>query len=90
MAKLSARGRKELVRVVLERPLAREDDDLIDYEREERALMSDGKILCRRVVRFREGSRRHDYGWNVRGALKAGVNPDEWKLGYLKRGWRIV
>lgn len=109
MAKLSARGRKELVRVAKEAsvPLkvshllcdgggcpdcggTGEVKSLISWESVTLALMTDRKVLRKRVVVFREDNRRHDYGWTVDGAIKEGVTPDKFKAVFLKAGYTEV
>ncbi len=60
-------------------------ESLTSWEREERALMSDGKILSKRTCLFDHG--RHDYGWTVRATVKAGVTPEVWRETHLRAGW---
>ena len=79
MAKLKARGRTEIWKV------GKENDspvsDLIVWERTELALMSDGRILKREVVKFKPGPydkgvpQKHDYGWKEYRRLKAEGSP---------------
>ena len=57
------------------------------WERTTRRLMSDGTVLERRDVRFRPDhydpqGRHHSYGWKVKGQLKAGVTPEDWRAIY--------
>jgi hypothetical protein len=54
---------------------------LTTWERTTRRLMSDGKILEKRDVRFQPDwldtdGRRHSYGWKVHGTIKAGVTTE--------------
>lgn len=66
MAKLSARGQKEIARFAREKVL--NFDRVIDWERETVAIMDSGKVLVKRDVRFvglAEGPRRHSYGWKT-------------------------
>lgn len=88
MAKLSSRGRTclaEAVREYTEDQLqARHDKfwndgkpSLTNWERTTKRLMSDGKVLEKRDVRFRpdqfdRSGRHHSYGWKVAAKLKAG------------------
>lgn len=79
MARLSARGRDELVRLEREHDVL--DSELIDWERDTIALMSDGKIMRKRDVRFKASTyspaKKHSYGWKVLAKLKAGLDPVE-------------
>ena len=88
MAKLNARGRTclaEVSREYTEEQLQRQHDkfwndgkpSLTFWERCTKRLMSDGKVLEKRDVRFRpdwmdKAGRRHSYGWKVAAKLKAG------------------
>jgi len=64
MAKLGARGRKELVRMVLETEV-NDPSRLSDWERTTVALMSDGQVLRKLDVRFKSDGQKHSYGWTV-------------------------
>lgn len=93
MAKLSARGRKELYRVSLE-AVVTDPDRLVTWERTTKALMSDNKVLEKRDVRFKPDSihpegQRHSYGWTVRGKLKAGFAPEVWRDRHVEKGWQL-
>lgn len=76
MAKLKARGRKELVRVT--RITIPDEGGLTDWTRKTYALMSDGVFLEKLDVRFKpsefkpEGE-KHSYGWKVGGKSKKTV-----------------
>ena len=92
MAKLNARGRTclaEVSREYTEEQLQRQHDkytdsyggergpSLTNWERATKRLMSDGKVLEKRDVRFRpdwldKAGRRHSYGWKVAAKLKPG------------------
>lgn len=67
MAKLSARGRKEIVR--LTRETATPDGELTTWHRSTIAIMDDGSLLRKEDARFRPhewdppGGRLHSYGW---------------------------
>jgi hypothetical protein len=65
MAKLSARGRTEVARLVKELPA----DETCSWRRKTFALMSDGVVLEKLDVEFRlrayAPTRRHSYGWKV-------------------------
>jgi hypothetical protein len=83
MAKLKARGRQEIARLI--KTEAMPDDKLASEVQSQVALMSDGNILSRRVIRWRPGSSNlnyggkptHDYGWKVKGKIRAGLTPED-------------
>lgn len=85
MAKLSARGRKEVFRVVRERE--RTDSDLINWERMTYALMSDNSILEKRDVRFSSDNRKHSYGWKKAGKLREGSTPEKLLASLQAKGY---
>jgi hypothetical protein len=91
MAKLKARGRTEIARLVLEQdtPLS----ELVSSEKIQVALMSDGNVLDRRVVRWRKqdtySSGPHDYGWKVKGKIKTGLTPEDFIRIYQKKGFTL-
>ena len=82
MAKLSAGGRSELLRVSKE--VTTPDDESIDWRRTSRVWTSDGKVLEKSDVNFKawgEGkARKHSYGWKVVGTIKADLLSDPIKL----------
>lgn len=93
MAKLKAYGRTELFKVEKEREVT--NSDLITWEKVSYALMSDGKVLERRVVLFKPSSyepkgRRHDYGWKEHGRLKAEGDPNVYLESLKKKGYTLV
>jgi len=94
MAKLSARGRTELVRLSKEYTAEQIADRLLktepltDWERVTVALMSDGKILSKRDVRFKSDGRKHSYGWTVKAKVKADVTPERFRAAYERAGYR--
>jgi len=66
--------------------VAGSNPSLTVWERVIRRLMSDGKVLEKRDVRFRPtpgctwedpNGRRYSYGWKVHGTLKAGLTVDD-------------
>lgn len=103
MAKLSARGRTIVVSVTRERTadtLQRLHDRafpagdafhgpaLTTYERSTRRVMSDGTVLEKRDVIFRQSEherepQRHTYTWKVHGKLKPGVTAADFTRIYL-------
>lgn len=67
MAKLSARGCKEVARWSKEGDLTPEQSETCSWECQEYVLRSDNKLLSKRTVIFREGNQRHTWGWTVAG-----------------------
>ncbi len=59
MAKLSAHG-EELLRFSKEKEVS--DDPIADWRKTTYILMSDGVIMWKHQVRFKDGQ-KHDYGW---------------------------
>jgi hypothetical protein len=91
MAKLSAHGRKELYRMVVERETP--DSALFSWERRTRVLMSDGKVLEKCDCRFRDsvyGDHKYSYGWRVAAKLKEGCTPIRWAANCVLHGWKKV
>lgn len=79
MAKLSARGRTELVRVKKQFTYTSSlDGEEVTYT-EKRALMSDYTILS-----------TTGGGWKVRGKLKKNVKPEMWRDKMLESGWEVT
>jgi hypothetical protein len=94
MAKLSARGRKELLRIERERdvPAIRQDgtESLTTWERTTRVVMSDGKVLEKFDVRFKPDNYRpngefYSYGWKVAGKAKPGKTAADVVAAYMLR-----
>jgi hypothetical protein len=90
MAKLKARGRQEIVRLTKEMDLP--NDDMLSHAKIQVALMSDGNILKRRVVTWRDrgpysNQGTHDYGWKVAGKIKAGLTPENFVEIYGRSGY---
>ena len=81
MAKLSARGRTELIRITF--PKRETDSEYTMFEQFHYALMSDRRILRREVVWFKPGPydhgkpQRHDYGWKQWKRYKPNVDLKE-------------
>jgi len=94
MAKLSAGGRTEVVRMVRENPNPTYSD-LITWEKVTVALMSDRKILVKRDVRFKSAGswdtrNFHSYGWKVKATIHS-LEPatvENWKNCYVKQGFK--
>lgn len=94
MAKLSARGRIELVRMSKETTTFPEDRDII-WEKITLTLMSDNKVLEKRDVRFTPdqydpSGRFHTWGWKVLGKVKEGVDKQRFIECYGKKGYVVV
>ena len=88
MAKLKARGRKEIFRVT--KTKQRPDDRQISHERIQVALMTDNNFLKRRVIYWRPEANvgsQHDYGWKVTGKIKAGLTAEAALKIYLDAGY---
>jgi hypothetical protein len=85
MAKLSARNRKEVVRLDRARDVSHDELvlwPLVLWRRSTVALMSDGTVLEKKDVRFRPsqfetGPRAHSYGWKVVGKAKAELTAEQ-------------
>lgn len=90
MAKLNARGRQELARVEKEFNPSEDVDPTCCWERRTYALMSDGKVLRKIDVRWRNDNRLHSYGWHIKGNIKAGVDVTQWLTSYENIGFRKV
>jgi len=98
MAKLKARGRKEIFRVlktVVPDPGSPRSGE-IEEVRHYRAFTTDGNVLERMVIYYtREetrknyGKRLHDYGWKVKGRARAGKTLEELLKSYLEKGWEL-
>lgn len=93
MAKLSARGRKEIARVSRESIVS--DSVFVTWRRVTRALMSDNTILEKLDVRFaptqyHPDGELHSYGWKVAGKLKADIDPAKLLEKYIAAGYKHV
>jgi hypothetical protein len=93
MAKLSARGRKEVYRLVKMQP----DDENTTNNRTYRALMSDKTVLYKETFEWKigsagassyGGSNHHSFGWKRLGKLKKGITSEQWLESRLAGGWR--
>jgi len=95
MAKLSANG-TVLVKVSRERNVAPERVGGIFWEREERAYMSNGRVLEKRSVRFEPGPfdngkpQFHTWGWKWRTRVRPGITPDQLAEYFSGRGWKVT
>lgn len=95
MAKLSARGRKELAR--LEKEDNTNDGD-VDWRRKTLAFMDDGRILQKYDVRFTatqySKAHKHSYGWKEYLKLKKDKDPYEAFPNIIKnfesKGWKVM
>lgn len=88
MAKLSARGRTEVARFSKEKTVT-DPDRYVDWERITYALMSDGHLLKKRDVQFKEAgimpAYKHNYGWKDEGKVKA--SPEKVREFFLAKGY---
>lgn len=95
MAKLSAMGRKELLRMARERTLEGEvgDPNPVVWERMTYAAMSTGAILSKRQLRWSDGM-KHDYGWklscNGTQAKKRGLTLEKVRANLAAKGYAEV
>lgn len=89
MAKLSAYGRTQVASAVKESDLTPEDEYSAVWRKHERRLMSDGKVLEKITVKWRDG-RRHDWGWKQSGALKATATAESWAKFHRKAGYAVT
>lgn len=92
MAKLSAHG-QELARASFERETPPHETG-VSWERVERTLHSDMKVLEKRTVKFRPSAydpvgERHDWGWKLRGKCKPELTPAMWVAHYRAKGWTV-
>lgn len=92
MAKLSARGRVELLRVKKSLPDKSDEFGTLTQRSLTRAYMSDGKVLEKYQVRFPaenyRGSYLHDWGWNVRGTYSKPI--ETVRKAYIENGWEVI
>ena len=93
MAKLSARGRTELLRVSKE---GEGRSEVTDWHRITRAYMSDGTILEKIDVHFKPDKytpkgKKHSYGWSVRsrGNSQEKEVIEQVKEAYVRQGWKV-
>lgn len=63
MAKLTARGRREMLRLVREQQDPATEST--DWSRHTVVVMDDGSVLQKLDVHFRSDDRRHSYGWKL-------------------------
>lgn len=86
MARLSARGRTELVRVSKAEDVT-DSDSVVTWRRYTKALMSDGTILEKVDVRFKSDGSRHSYGWKAKGKAKKGLTAEQFVEVFAKAGY---
>ena len=97
MAKLSARGRTEVFRLVKETtsfpPGSHEAESKYTWLRYTRCLMSDNKVLTKTDWKMEtlEPWQNGTYGtsWTVVGTLKEGLTPDTWRDMWTARGYAV-
>ena len=89
MAKLSARGRKEIVRLVKSLP----DTEMATNRKRYFVLMSDRRVLTKVTYNMDLGlgGRSHESTkWTVQGKLKLDWTPDQFTEDAISRGWKKV
>lgn len=84
MAKLSARGRTELLRMEKTYPSE------VGNMRATITLMSDGVALIKKTFISPEGKVGHSGGWKVHGRLKKGSTVEDIKASLEKNGYQQV
>jgi hypothetical protein len=87
MAKLSARGRVEVV--------CDKETYNTTWKKTTVALMSDNKILVKQTVRFKPTTHQpkgelHDWGWKVKSTMKKEKTKEDFISFYLKMGYTQV
>lgn len=87
MAKLKARGRRELVRMVAD--LVEEPDSSFTEGKHYAALMTDGNVLVRQTARWKDSGQLHDWGWKVKGKIKVGLSPQDFIRIYERKGYVV-
>ncbi len=92
MAKLTARGRKELIRLTQEEETPNDPNTI--KRRTTVALMDDGKVLRKYDVIFRATTysreERHSYGWKQRGSIRVGATIQQFLEWYTMNGYRLT
>jgi hypothetical protein len=94
MAKLTAHGRTELVRLMIH--MATPADETVIWRKTHYVVMSDRTLLVKHQVRFRatdfSPERNHDWGWKVKGKLTARAfdNLEDWVAKYEKLDWEVT
>lgn len=95
MAKLSARGRTEIFRLIRHLP----DDKDATNNKQFLVLMSDRNILFKRTHDWKPdspgassfgGSNHWSSGWTRYAKMKKGVTPEQWLAHKLEGGWTRV
>lgn len=93
MAKLGARGRTELLRMVKENHTV-DKDDTITWNRHTIVFMSDMTVLTKYDVRFKPTpydpkGRLHSYGWKRKGKYGKEFTMEERQKRYENSGWKL-
>lgn len=91
MAKLSAYGQREFLRMAKEYYPECKDDtrNEVVWRKKTVAFMTNNRILVKEQARWADGM-KHDWGWKVKGKLKSGVTPEQIKSAYEKLGYQQV
>jgi hypothetical protein len=88
MAKLSARGRKEVYRVSRETDLTPDQNSLVCWRKVTYAVMSDHKVLTKTQLKFRSDGQRSSGGWTEYASVKVGTVKALFEK-QLKQGWTL-
>lgn len=91
MAKLSAYGQREFLRVAKEYQITPKPDEHnpVVWRKKTVAFMSNNRILVKEQARWADGM-KHDWGWKVKGKLKPGITPEAIRAAYEKLGYQQV
>jgi hypothetical protein len=93
MAKLTARGRKELLRLEKFTPVLKEDESRVEWQRHTLTFMSDGNMLSKYDVRYLPSAhdskgKIHSLGWKKKGKYTRSI--EENRERFTQAGWKEV
>jgi hypothetical protein len=89
MAKLTANGRTELVRLAKTAPGSDSSSGAIETVRTEIAVMSDRKLL-QKTTWFKDGKLDFTTGWKLRSKMREGVEISAICSRYQQLGYEVV
>lgn len=89
MAKISARGDREVLRATKETPMP-PTDELVSRRRVEVVVTRNRRVLQKNTAWFRQDGRQHDWGWKRDTAVVIN-QPTVRQLAeeFLSRGWQV-
>jgi len=95
MAKIGARGRREIARVSRTRAHSKEENEDLSHTRETKVLTSSGHVLHKRDAIFRPHTAtarydkgRYSWGWKLAGRAKPEYrDAEKWLKHHTDRGW---